>query len=219
MTALGRFQASIEGALHLYEMYTELRRYRGLGSRGRLDADNEDLLWMPRSSVVMSISALDAFVHSIICDRAPSLLEFGKTPDELLKLFASLLPVKDGKGFSQILEFINSHNPVERLTDRLRENLSFISYQAPEKIAQGFQLIGVPDIFSHVADIWQGPNSSAEDIKRTLARYCKRRNQIAHEGDVETNNNSRPISPKYAKDCHDFILALVYRMDRVVYGD
>lgn len=217
MSALSRFQASIEGALHLHEMYVELRKLRGLGARGRLGIENEDLLWMPRSSVVMSMSALDAYVHAVIIDRVPALLLSNSAPDSLLELYSSLLPVKNANGFKEIMKYINSTNPVQQLTDKVRDHLSFMSYQAPEKITAGFELVGVKNIFQQVSDTWQGRNSTADDLRRFLANYYKRRNQIAHEGDVEHNGSSRAITPKYAKDCHDFIESLVTRMNKIIY--
>ena len=70
----GRFQRSLSGALSLYEMYVELRAVRGIGKRGKLDYENEDLLWLPRSSVVISMSALDTYVHAVLSDRIPHVL-------------------------------------------------------------------------------------------------------------------------------------------------
>lgn len=217
MTPFGRFQASIEGALHLFEMYTELRTSRGLGRRGKLDADNDSLLWLPRSSVVMSMSALDAYIHAVIIDRIPSLLKTNTAPDPLLKMLAGMLPVKDGNGFKEVLKYINLSDPVALLTEKIKEQLSFVSYQAPDKIMLGFEMVGVSNVFTSVSDIWQGRNSTEADIKRILANYYKRRNQIAHEGDVDLNNASRAITPKYARGCHDFIEGLVTRMNRVAY--
>ena len=45
MTAYTDFQNSIASAYSLTEMYKERRRRRGLGQRGQLTAENEDLLW------------------------------------------------------------------------------------------------------------------------------------------------------------------------------
>jgi len=212
------FSRSLDGAKELYLMYVELRAYRGLGARGRLDVDNEDLLWMPRSSVVMSLSALDTYVHALLEDKIPVVLRSGKISDELAKSLSSVLPIKDAKSFREAIPLLNSADPVKDLTEKLKENtLAFLSYQAPEKVINGFELIGHPLIFRSISELWQGPKTSEDDIKRTLANYVKRRNQIAHEGDIDGLKNSRPISPKYAKECHDFIEGLVHRMDRIIY--
>lgn len=218
MTPKQSFQESINGSSHLYRMYIELRKFRGLGKRGRLDAQNNSLLWIPRSSVVMSISALDAYVHSVILERVPQILRTGNIPDELAGTLAGIMPVKDARSFLASWPYISGGNSISLLTDKLKENLSFISYQSPEKIILGYKLIGVDNVFASVAEKWQGPNSTEADIKRTLAGYVKRRNQIAHEGDLEANHSSRAISPDYAKRCHDFVDTLVNRLDNLVYA-
>jgi hypothetical protein len=215
----GRFQRSLSGALSLYEMYVELRAVRGIGKRGKLDYENEDLLWLPRSSVVISMSALDTYVHAVLSDRIPHILRSHSVPEPLSKLMSSILPVKDARGFSELLPYLKSADPISVITERLKENtLAFLSFQAPDKVINAYELIGHGNIFQSISDIWQGPKSTDADIKKSLANYFKRRNQIAHEGDVDHLRNSRPITPKYAKDCHDFIEGLVGRMHRVVYG-
>jgi hypothetical protein len=79
-------------------------------------------------------------------------------------------------------------------------------------------MVGHPTIFDDVSGIWRGPQTSPEDIKRTLAKYVKRRNQIAHEGDRETSGAVRPMQPAYANNCTDFIENLIFRLNRVAYG-
>jgi len=66
--------------------------------------------------------------------------------------------------------------------------------------------------------MWQGPRTSADHIKRNLAGYAKRRNQIAHEGDRDSKGKPRPMQPAYANDCRIFVDGLTLRLNRVVYG-
>ena len=82
-----------------------------------------------------------------------------------------------------------------------QQTLSFIASQAPEKILAAYDTIGRPAIFDSVSDMWPGPRTTPDDIKRWLANYVKRRNQIAHEGDQEASGAVRHMQPKYANDC------------------
>src|SRR5581483_11405173 len=75
MTALTDFHHSIASARSLISMYAELRRSRGLGQRGRLSPENEDLLWLPRAAVVTALSSLDAYVHAVLHDQIPQALQ------------------------------------------------------------------------------------------------------------------------------------------------
>lgn len=201
-------------------MYVELRSARGLGRRGRLNAANQDLLWMPRSAVVAAISAMDAYIHAVLEERIPLELAGANIPDALANAMADLLPIKNGNNFRTAYPILSSTNTAIVLTARLRDqSLQFLSYQAPEKIIAAYSLIGKPDVFDQVSDLWPGPGTTADEIKRRLANYVKRRNQIAHEGDYEIGGAVRQMQPKYANDCTDFIINLTYRLDRVIYGD
>lgn len=218
MTAYTDFMNSIASAHSLTAMYKELRRSRGLGQRGRLTAENEDLLWLPRSAIVISISALDAYVHAVLYERIPNVISSGNLPDPLAKALSSIMTVKDGNSFRNALPIITSSTPQAELASRLRiRTLEFSSYQAPEKIQAAYEMIGHNEIFGSVAALWPGPNSSEDDLKRILANYVKRRNQIAHEGDREANGAVRHIQPQYADKVAGYVQRLVNRLNRVVY--
>lgn len=219
MTALAQFHGSIAAADHLTAMYSELRRSRNLGQRGRLDAANTDLLSLPRAAVVASISALDAYVHAVLYERIPMSLRANPVPEALCELMAGAIQIKNGGTFKDALPILIAHDSLAEIFTKVREKtLAFVSYQAPEKIAAAYELIGHANIFESVSNLWQGPGTEAENIKRNLAAYVKRRNQIAHEGDHESNGQPRPMQPQYAQGCRDFVEGLVSRLNRVVYG-
>ena len=219
MTAIAHFHSSITAADHLVGMYAELRRSRNLGHRGRLDAENSDLLSLPRSAVVASLSALDAYIHAVLYERIPVALRANPVPEKLCELMSSTIPIKNGHTFREALPFLVAHDSLAELCSKVREDtLVFLSYQAPEKICSAYELIGQDNIFYSVAALWQGPGTEAEDIKRNLAAYVRRRNQIAHEGDHEANGRPRPMQPQYAQGCRDFVSGLATRLNRVVYG-
>lgn len=164
------------------------------------------------------MSALDSYVHSVLYDRIPSIMRQNSVPEPLCEELASIMSVKNGKSFRNVLPLLRSHDSIAELGNRLKEErLSFLSYQAPEKIIDAYRLIGYPAIFDDIADIWPGPRTASDDIRRTLANYVKRRNQIAHEGDREAGGEPRSMQPKYASDCREFTVSLVSKLNRVVY--
>lgn len=219
MTAYTDFQHSITSTRNLTAMYSELRRSRGLGPRGRLPPGNEDLLWLPRSGVVAAISSLDAYVHAVVYDRIPHVLRHNPIPDALCKEMSSVIPIRDGNSFGNAFPLISGKNIYDDLTAKLKtETLIFQSYQTPDKIIYAYSLIGHENIFGSVARIWPGPATSDADIKRQLANYVRRRNQIAHEGDREASGAIRHMQPIYAKKCADFIDNLVSRLERLIYN-
>ncbi|MGH8603521.1 MAG: hypothetical protein ACREXR_12340 [Gammaproteobacteria bacterium] len=219
MTAFGDFQNSIAAADQLVAMYAELRRHRNLGRRGQLNANNVDLLWLPRSAVVACLSALDAYIHAVLNERVPIALRANPVPAPLCEAMASILTIKNGNSFKDAMPVLLSNDSMAELSIKLQEKtLAFLSFQAPEKIINAYDLIGHEDIFGKISDIWPGPDTSAESIKRRLAGYVKRRNQIAHEGDRELNGQPRPMQPAYASNCREFTVSLVTRLNRVAYG-
>lgn len=219
MTAFTDFQHSIASAQSLTAMYAELRKYRKLGQRGRLAPPHEDILWLPRSAVVASLSSLDAYVHAILYERIPYVLKGNSIPDSLCDAMAKVVPIKNTNSFREALPTISATNVHEELIKRLNaETLTFLSYQAPNKICSAYDMIGHPNIFDEVSAIWPGPRTTPDDIKRLLENFVRRRNQIAHEGDREQNGEVRHMQPEYANRCADFIQNLVSRLNRVVYG-
>jgi hypothetical protein len=200
-------------------MYKELRRYRDLGERGRLDAANIDLLWLPRSAVVASMSALDAYVHGALYGRIPHVLRTNPVPQRLCEEMASVIEIRNEKGFRSALSILSASDSITILSEKFKnDSLAFLTYQAPDKIVAGYKLIGYEDIFEDVAALWPGPNTTAKYIKDNLSKYYRRRNQIAHEGDRDTNGADRAMQPQYAKACEEFVVSLVTRLNRVVYG-
>ncbi|MEW5834645.1 MAG: hypothetical protein AB1832_06235 [Pseudomonadota bacterium] len=219
MTALAHFQTSIDGADRLLAMYAELRRHRQLGARGRLDAANSDLLWLPRASVVASMSALDAYIHAVLYERIPTVLRADEVPQPLCDAMASIIPIKSGGTFREAIGILRSEDSLGELSRALAERtLSFLSYQAPEKVSAGYELIGYPNVFVRVSELWPGPRTTADDLRRNLANYAKRRNQIAHEGDREATGEPRQMRPVYAEGCREFVGNLVARLNRIVFG-
>jgi hypothetical protein len=165
------------------------------------------------------MSALDAYIHSVLYEQIPIALRTNPVPQPLCDAMAVVLPIKNANGFKDALPLLSASDSLVQLCAKLREqSLGFLSYQAPDKIIAGYALIGRDRIFQDVADIWPGPRTSADDIKRHVAGYAKRRNQIAHEGDRDAKGKPRPMQPAYASECRMFIDGLASRLNRVVYG-
>jgi hypothetical protein len=219
MTALQQFNLNVDASDKLVDMYRQLRGFRNLGARGRLDAQNQDLLWLPRSAVVAAISALDTYVHSVIKDKLPQLFIPGAViPDSLAEQVSLLIPIRNANTFRQAVPVLLAQDTIGQLLKKLENSfLQFQSFQAPDKIIEAYRFIGFTNIFDSVSDLWPGPNTTSEDLKRRLAGYVQRRNQIAHEGDLEVNGSQRPMQPDYAIACREFIGSLVNRLNQVAY--
>lgn len=221
-TPFQQFEINIESAKSYVKSYKELRSYKALGLRGALTQENQYLMWLPRASVVMSLSALDAYVHQVIFDQIPKILKSQQNniSQKLFELTSNIFAnPKDFKGCKEYYHSIlNSSHPHIEITNLVKPNLLQYSYQRPEKILEAYKLINYENIFSDVSSIWQGDKTNEKDIKDKLEAYCKRRNQIAHEGDLEhTSSKPKPITFVFADNCIDFIENLVKRLDKIIY--
>lgn len=219
MTALSSFLTNIKACDQLLAMYSEIRRSRGIGLRGSVGQQNQDLIWLPRSAVVAAVSALDSYVHDVLYEQIPLVLSSThEIPTSLATAMASVRPIKNADDFRSARQLLASPNTLHELFLIFRKTkLEFASYQAPDKVIAAYSLIGLPDIFEKVSGLWQGPNSNSEDIKEHLARYVARRNKIAHEADLEHSGTPRPMRSVYASDCRSFVDGLVARLNQVVY--
>lgn len=218
-TALTSFEQNIEPATQHVGMYKELRALKGLGARGRLDSDNAYLLWAIRASVVASMSALDTFVRDKLNEQIPVLLanQTAPIPEQLASLVSEAVLMKRPCDVRESLQYIRSASGIADLAEVIGEDLlADQTFQAPWKVESAFAVIGVEDVFGRVAAQWQGPNTTADELKRRLYNYFRRRNQIAHESDIQTDGTRRPITPNYARDCVSFITALATRLDATV---
>lgn len=115
-------------------MYAELRAARGLGARGRLDAANLDILWLPRAAVVASISAIDTYIHEIVIRRMRTKLRKNQISDALAKAMADLLPIKSGESFKNAFEIYRLERNSDALSKMYQDKvMQFQSFQAPDK--------------------------------------------------------------------------------------
>lgn len=222
MKPLEQFEINVGSADNYLSMYRELRKLKELGSRGRLDEENKYLMWLPRATIVASIAALDAYVHQVLYVRIPQELadEQIELSEELAELVGRVMPTKKNPEIRVAMSFVRSRDGAKLLADKIREKiLAYSSYQDPKNILKAFRIIRINDIFWEVAQRWPDTNRSPDDMVNELRNYSKRRNQIAHESDLDGKNEPRTITPDYGKKCLGFVRELVERVDRVAFPE
>jgi hypothetical protein len=172
------------------------------GDLAREDFSAERLHDLYRAAIVMSVSAMDAYFHAKVLRYV---IAHSKSAEPSSALLKTRITVAD---------FV-AGNAKKRRNTALRAALgrimSFQSYQSPENVASALSKIGVQDF-------WNGVSAklgrSSEEIRGVLSDIVKRRNQIAHEGDLsqskKARNKPRRIEPKLARDYLQFIEGLVH---------
>jgi len=133
--------------------------------------DASDLL---RSQIVMTVSALDHYIHEITRFGMLEIFDGKRTPTEaFLKFQISIetLQLTISAGVSSSL-----------LENEIREKHSYLSFQHPDRIADATRLFYPSPLWPDVASILSTP---VNDVKTRLKLIVERRNKIAHEADMD----------------------------------
>ena len=156
---------------------TNLLRVRNLGSIAEaVDSQTTqalDLSDILRAELVFAVSALDQFVHEVV--RLGMLDAYrGSRPrtQSFLAFQVSLGGVLDG---------LDADSGEQWLEDQIRTRNSYRSFQAPDNIADAVRLVSEVQLWNEVANRM---SMSSQEAKETLQLIVGRRNQIAHEADI-----------------------------------
>jgi hypothetical protein len=164
-SALNSFNQSIARVRHLHGLHV------AIGVHVTVKVDLSDIL---RAELVMSVSALDRYVHDL-------------TLLGMLECWAGVRPKTDAfNRFSlpmSVMGLMSIALTAEAaLENEIRFRHAYLTFQQPDKIADAIRL------FSPVA-LWDGVaihiGKPAQTIKATLGLIVDRRNKIAHEADVD----------------------------------
>lgn len=152
-------------------------RVRNLGSAAKVldaqttaDLDVSDIL---RSELVMAVSALDQYVHEVV---RLGMLDAYKgnriRTQQFLRFQVSL---------ESALQGISAPANEGWLEDQIRTRHSYQSFQNYDNIADAIRLISAAQLWAEVSKI---VGMDQRDVRETLRLIVSRRNQIAHESDI-----------------------------------
>lgn len=179
---------------------TNIIRVRNLGSVAKvLDTqttavlDVSDIL---RSELVLAVSALDQYVHEVV--RLGMLDAYRGNrirTQQFLRFQVSL---------ESALRGISDPANESWLEDQIRTRHSYQSFQNYDNIADAIRLISPSRLWTEVANI---VGMDPQDIRETLGLIVSRRNQIAHESDIDPSYPNRrwPIDELTLNEAVNFI--------------
>ena len=135
-----------------------------------------DLTDLLRSQIVMAVSALDHYVHEITRvgmlevysgtrSQTPAFLRFQVTME------AALQGIGGVQGNDRWLD------------EEIRRKHGYLAFQHPDRIADAIRLFSPCQLWPSVADEL---NLEVEEVKTELQLIIDRRNQIAHEADLDS---------------------------------
>jgi hypothetical protein len=186
---------SVEAVLENLATVRDLRKQETGDIRGRLPANEEDLL---RAAIVFTGAGLDAMLKQLIRDTLPSLLDTSAQAQEKFEGFAA-----DELGTGEIADtraiarYVTSANPRERLIEDYIYTLTGSSLQSADEVQKAAGALGIDDnalrkrigglkdVFvarneiSHELDL-QRPERQGDRARRT--RSINPTKSLCHEG-------------------------------------
>ena len=193
---------------------TNIIRVRNLGSVAKiLDEqttavlDVSDIL---RSELVMAVSALDQYVHEVV--RLGMLDAYRgnrNRTQQFLRFQVSL---------ESALQGIADPASESWLEDQIRTRHGYQSFQSYNNIADAIRLISPARLWAEVSKI---VGVDQQDIEGTLGLIVIRRNQIAHESDIDPSYPHRrwPIDEQTLNEAVNFIEQIAEAVYSVVSQD
>lgn len=110
----------------------------------------------------------------------------------------------------------NQLNNTTWLEDEIRERLGYQSFQKPDNIADAIRLISDKTLWQEVATQM---GKKKEDIKQQLTAIVDRRNQIAHEADIDPTygiGSRRNIDAVSVAEAVDFIEEIIETIHQIL---
>lgn len=193
------------------------RRFLALANGELPDAQIKNDL--RRTAVVMSVAAIDAYMHWLIHRRVTEVHREGDLPKSLARFdiaFDDLACLADAAIEAQRKK--RKIRPWVQVKNALQKRLLKETFQSYEQVGMGFSLAGIEKGWSRVAGKL---HENSEGIRTRLNRLVHRRNQIVHEGDIA--RASRPQKIKYNAIDHasteaeiNWVKALITAIEEVV---
>jgi hypothetical protein len=145
---------------------------------------------MRRSSVVLAIAALDAYMHRLIVDQSDM---WDSLPAKLAGLEVRFDQLVDGAkaSYNAARREPFKSRPGVHVKNVLRNQLLSKSFQSPQHIENALTMAGASGNWESIGTHM---GMTKKQISDRLSPIVLRRNQIAHEGDYERKD--RPRTPR-----------------------
>lgn len=148
-----------------------------------------DLSDMTRAAVVLAVAAMDSYFTDVFAEHLiPFLKKKGAT-----RAMVDLLK-KAGLDTSYALRLIATKRPYRRIRTLIEAHLEYTTTQRTTAIDELFLAYGIKEFSSQVQKM-----KKRTKLLAAITRLVKRRNMIAHEGDMNSHRKVIPIDPKRAQ--------------------
>jgi hypothetical protein len=168
-----------------------------------LTTDVVDVSDMNRAALVAGVSALDAYVHSVVRELMIEISIGRRATTDAFKKFAVPMSAVDQA----------AHLPSSVWLDAVvADRHSHLSFQQPDKIADAIRLVSGVELWNEIGTVL-GQDPKTLKVRQKL--LIDRRNQIVHEADSLPTPpyERRQITYAETHDALDFTEELVFTID------
>ena len=166
--AIQQFRLNIKSVKSLVDIYTLIIKNYPL-----LTEQSSEIL---RAIIVLSISALDCFIHDLIKYGMVETYQGNRLPSKPFEAYQISFK------FLKLIESSTKNEKPFYLEMAISETNSKDSYQSPKSIEYALGLINISKVWNLLSNEM---NDKADNIKNQLAVIVNRRNKIAHEADYD----------------------------------
>jgi hypothetical protein len=204
LTAYEIFEKCIERAENLVSLESSTKKVKGITKRHYCDCY--------RAAIVLSISALDAFIRKIVISGISEIVANNKKSlNDKLKRYITELLNQD-----KLLEAARNYNIIETVECAVKEDFVKKSFQGEWKISSYLELVGYDNIFSQVAT---KANINEKNLRKDIETYTSRRHIIAHSGDYDLSQNPHKefeITISDANNCIKVVKTFVRNINNII---
>ena len=171
---------------------------------------NDKLLDSYRAIIVLSISALDAYVKTFLIVEIKRSLHKKKLSYELKKYIKEELFNKD-----TLHQHVLEDNFYEKVIEKFDEDFEKRSFQGQKSIDKYMKLAGLNQVFKLISN---SADKSADKLHAAIENFTQRRHLIVHCGDhdlTQTTLTENIISEKDASDCISLVTLIANEIHKI----
>lgn len=189
------FNSSIRRAENLLEINV------AVGGEKLIIPENK-LLDCYRAVIVLSISALDAYIKTFLTLEIKQKLNERNLSSDLKKYIKEEL-FNNSK--DSLYDVVLEANFIETVITKFDEDFEKKSFQGQKSIDRYMRIAGIDKIFKRIS---RSANISEDNLMSNLERYTNMRHAIVHCGDhdlTQTEPTENKITEKDAKECIELV--------------
>jgi len=179
-------------------------------ANNKLSIPEDKLLDSYRAVVVLSISALDAYIKTFLIVEIKRSLSEKKLSTELKRYIKEDLFTKDA-----LHQVVLENNFYEKVIEKFDEDFEKKSFQGQKSIDKYMKLAGVNQVFKLVSN---SADKSVDKLLASIENFTQRRHLIVHCGDhdlTQTELTENRITEKDASDCLNLVRLIVNEIHKI----